>query len=178
VRQLLSVVLALLSLAGALRGDVLLPGTRPVSHQLVIEPSELWAGRRIVAFPVRGFGGAHLVEPGRPFDFSSKYGTRLYVAVESEPVPESVDRDWAAGRLAAEIPVREIASVPLTSPLESLVTTLRILRLDGAHFELAVVDQTEQYDPSLVAVLCALALLAASGLVYAIRRRRRTAAAS
>ena len=177
MRQILSLLLVLLSLAAPARSDILLPGTKSVSHQLVIEASEHWTGKRIVAFPVRGFGGTHVVEPGKPFDFSSKYGTRLYVVPESEPVPQSVDPSWTAGHVAADIPVSEVSSVPLTSPLESIVTTLRIRELDGARFELAVVDETKRHDPWLIAALCAAALLGGLGLCFLIRRRKRAAAA-
>lgn len=170
-------LLVLLWLSVPARGDVLMPGEKPVSHQLVIEPSEHWAGRRIVAFPVRGLGGSNVVEPGVPFDFSSKYGTRLYSVPDSEPVPISVDAEWAASHLSADIPVSEVASVPLTSPLESIVTTLRIRELNGARFELAVVDEAKRHDPMLIAALCAAALLGGLGLLVLIRRRKRAAAA-
>lgn len=177
MHRILCILFVLLSLTGPARSDVLLPGTKSVSHQLVIEESEHWTGKRIVAFPVRGFGGAHVVEPGKPFDFSSKYGTRLYVVPESEPIPESPDPAWKSSHVAAEIPVSEVSAVPLTSPLESIVTTLRIRELDGARFALEVVDETKRHDPRLIAFLCAAALLGGLGLLYSIRRRKRAAAA-
>jgi len=177
MRRFFSLLLALLPLAAPARSDVLLPGTRPVSHQLVVEPSEHLTGKRIVAFPVRGFGGTHLVEPGKPFDFSSKYGTRLYVASDAESVPESLEPAWEASHLAAEIPVSEVSSVLLASPLESIVTTLRISQLDATRFELAVVDEVRRHDRKWIAALCAVALLGWFGLWYLIRRRRRAAAA-
>lgn len=171
------ILVALLALAAPARADILLPGHRPVSHKLLIESSEHWGGKRIVAFPVRGFGGTHLVQPGEPFEFSSKYGTRLYVVTDAEPVPESADAAWTASHVAAEIPVQEVASVPLVSPLDSIVTTLRIRTLEGARFELAVVDEEQRYDPGLIALWGSVALLGGLGLVYLIRRRRRARSA-
>jgi hypothetical protein len=123
MRSILQVALLLLSLGAPARSDILLPGHKPISHQLVIAPSEHWTGRRIVAAPVRGFGGTHVVEPGVPFDFSSKYGTRLYVVPEAEALPDVVDDPWKTSHVSADIPVSEVASVPVTSPSTSIVTT-------------------------------------------------------
>jgi len=174
---LLAILLALLPLAAPARADILLPGHRPVSHQLVIEASELWTGKRIVAFPVRGVGGTHVVEPGQPFGFSSKYGTRLYVATGSEPVPDSADAAWTASHVAAAIPVSEVSSVPLISPLEAIVTTLRIRALDGARFELEVVDESRRNDPRLIGLWWSVALFGGFGMAWLIRRRRRASRA-
>jgi hypothetical protein len=101
MRSILAFFLVLPSLAAPTSSDVLLPGMKRVEHRLVLEPSELWTGRRIVAAPVRGFGGTHVVEPGVPFAFSTKYGTRLYVVPEAEAIPDDATR---AGRRVTSRP--------------------------------------------------------------------------
>src|SRR5215207_1829763 len=127
MRALPTLFFALFSRALPAHADIVLPGTKHVSHRLVIERSDAWhGGQRILAAPVRGFGGTHEVEPGVPFSFSSKYGTRLYVVPPSEELPERIDESWSASHLSATIPVSEVSSAPLASPLESLTTTLTV----------------------------------------------------
>jgi hypothetical protein len=175
MRSILAFFLVLPSLAAPTSSDVLLPGMKRVEHRLVLEPSELWTGRRIVAAPVRGFGGTHVVEPGVPFAFSTKYGTRLYVVPEAEAIPDDADEGWKASHLAADVPVSEIYSAPVASALESIVTTLRIGALDGQRFELALVAQEEVRDSRVLAVMGAAATLGLVGLVLVLRGRRRVA---
>ena len=57
MRSILAFLLVLPALAAPAWSDVLLPGTKRVTHRLVLEPSELWTGLRIVAAPVRGVEG-------------------------------------------------------------------------------------------------------------------------
>lgn len=172
------IVLAVLCLFAPARADLVLPGTKRVSHQLVIAPSEVWTGQRIVALPVRGFGSHAEVERGVPFDFSTKYGTRLYVLAAAEEVPRVVDQAWREKHVSADIPVREISSVPLTSPLESALTTLRITALDGERFELVLVDTDERYDGWALAALAGAFVLGVTALMYLRRRRKHAARAS
>jgi hypothetical protein len=175
MRALSSVLFALFPCALPARADIVLPGTEPVSHRLVIERSEAWDGaQRIVAAPVRGFGGTHVVEPGVPFSFSTKYGTRLYVVPPSEELPERIDESWSASHLSAAIPVSEVSSAPLASPLESLTTTLTVRALDRDRFELAVVAERSERDPWLLTGLATAFAAGVLGLVLIRRRRSRT----
>jgi hypothetical protein len=80
-----------------------------------------------------------------------------------------------ASHLAADVPGSEIYSAPVASPLESIVTTLRIGALDGQRFELARVAQEEVRDSRVLAVMAAAATLGLVGLVLVLRRRRRVA---
>jgi hypothetical protein len=175
MRALPSLLLALFSCALPARADVLLPGTKPVSHRLVIERSDAWAGTpKIVAAPVRGFGGTLVVEPGVPFSFSTKYGTRLYVVSSSEKLPERIDESWSASHLSATIPILEVGSAPVASPLESLTTTLTVRALDRDRFEVAVVEGRSEHDPWLLAGLVTAFAAGVLGLVLIRRRRSRT----
>ena len=65
----------LLAVLAAPAPDVLMPGYRAVSHQLVLEAAPQFEQFDLYAFPVRGFGGVTALAPGVPFEFSSKYGT-------------------------------------------------------------------------------------------------------
>ena len=167
---LLFLVLAPVTAAPA--RDVILPGNRNFKHQLVIEDGELFRTHQFVAAPVRGFRGVHLVVPGEPFSFSSKYGTRIYAVPIGETIPAELDEAWKAAHVAAEIPVAEVASVPLTSPIDSLVTRLEIAELFGAKLQLAVVSEERTWSSTALWVLGASAVLGLGGLALVVRRRR------
>ena len=81
--------LCLVAAPGALP-DVLLPGTHRVTHEVMFVESELLGETRLIAGPLRGFGGFIEVAAGEPFSHSSKYGTRVY-SVPREAVVESAD---------------------------------------------------------------------------------------
>jgi hypothetical protein len=163
---------AFLFSAAPARADLLTPGFRRISHQLVIEPSEAWKGQRIVAFPVRGLSGGTEVAPGVPFGFSSKYSTRLYVLEAGEELPTRADEAWRSGHVSTDLPVTQVAAVPLTSPLESIRTTLKVTVLDDSRLEVEVVDVDEEYDLWMAFGLGAALVLGVSGLIYLRRRRK------
>ena len=173
MRALLCTIVACFALTLPLRSDVLLPGQRSIPHKLVILPSENWAGKHIVAGPTRGFGGAHVVEPGVPFEFSTKYGTRLYVVAQSEPIPQSLDEAWKAAHLSAEIPVTEISSVSVSSPVESVLTTLSIARWTDSNLELSVTSQVSRINRWVLGAMAGAAVLGLCGFALVLRRRRR-----
>lgn len=141
-----SVLVALAGLAGEPAGtappDVLPPGHHAVVHELVIEPSRYFLEGRIVATPVQGFDGVHVVVPGEPFRFSSKYGTRFYYAKEGtdayslrSPEPgRRLNLPWA------HPPITEVRSALVGSPVRRALTTLRIARVRGGRIHLDVVD--------------------------------------
>ncbi len=105
--------------------DVLLPGYKSVKHELVFEDSDLFKQHRLVAAPIRGFGGVAEIKPGERFLFSQKYGTRFYLVPDSvtelPPFHEEVYGQWPN----CLPPREEIHSLPVTSPTASALTTLR-----------------------------------------------------
>lgn len=109
--------------------DILLPGHKSISHQLVFESSPLFGDYSLVAAPIRGIDGVHVVVPGQPFPFSSKYGTRFYLVPESDAVVSKFDREQFDHWPSTLPPVSHISSVPVTSPVNSAVTTLRFAEL-------------------------------------------------
>ena len=125
------------------KADILPPGYRSISHQLVFESSPLFDDYCLVAAPIRGFGGIHVVVPGQPFQFSSKYGTRLYLIPESVAEKLKFDREYFDQWPSTLPPVSEIRSVPLISPVASVVTTVRFANLQGGKPNIIVVDHKE-----------------------------------
>lgn len=111
--------------------DILLPGHKPVSHVLVFQESELFKQHRLVAAPIQGLGGWIEIQPGQAFDFSGKYGTRIYYVpreVEIEDFDQAVFDQWPH----VPPPVHEVASLPLSSPVSKVVTQLAFTgMLDG-----------------------------------------------
>lgn len=140
--------LALLALAGV-PADVISMGHHPVDHTLVLETSPEVEGRRLVAAPVRGFGGVARIEQGVPFAFSGKYGTLFYAVPSGEELPPFVppfDRDDAADGAAEwsafpswRVPVGEISQVPDSNPLARVETRIS---WSGPEGEVEVVGET------------------------------------
>lgn len=140
--------LALVALAGA-PSDVISMGSHAVDHTLVLETAPEVEGRRLVAAPVRGFGGVERIEQGVPFRFSSKYGTRFYAVPSGEEIPPfsaPIDRDdptdgaaeWAAFP-TWRVPVGEISQVPDSNPLTRVETRIS---WSGPEGEVEVVGET------------------------------------
>ncbi|MCR9245031.1 MAG: hypothetical protein NXI31_08355 [bacterium] len=106
--------------------DVLLPGHKPVQHELVLEWNTAELEHRFVAFPVRGFHGHTVIEPGQPFSFSSKYGTAIYALPSGAAVPSDRTGFENANWAGTGVPVGEVGSVPIGNPLTRLETVLRV----------------------------------------------------
>ena len=125
------------------KADILAPGHRSISHQLVFESSPLFDDYCLVAAPIRGIGGVHVVVPGQPFQFSSKYVTRLYLIPESVTENLKFDRENFDQWPSTLPPVSQIPSVPVTSPVASVVTTVRFADVQGGKPNIIVVDHKE-----------------------------------
>jgi len=173
---LLSVLCAALS-ATPLEADVLPPGSRGVRHELVLEASEVLDGWTLAATPVRGFGGVTVIEPGVPFTFSSKYGTRVYALPAGSPVADEPDAVRAAASAEGEIPVAEVTSTPLVSPLTGVVTTLRVVAIEDGVLTLEVAGERSLGVAGLEVrtglLTGALALVACAGLATVLELARR-----
>ena len=161
--------------------DLMPPGYKRVDHELVLEDAGALDGRRLVAFPVRGLRGAHVVLPGEPFPISAKYGTLLYVADAIEQVPDDPGPSWRDDHVALALPVQALAAVPAANPLARLVTSFRVEANAGGELRLVPVTET-RYDKSgsefevaplalLIAVVGGLGLLGVVRLARSARRR-------
>jgi hypothetical protein len=143
--------------------DLLQPGHREVVHELVMEPSPHFESFDIVAFPVRGFGGHTRVLADQPFEFSSKYGTRIYALQPGAEVPDDREALHALAQASGDLPVSEVSSVALTSPVESVLTRLRIESIADGALRLQVVEHHESFEPGFpIALGVALLLFSAS----------------
>lgn len=119
------------SRAPARAPDLILPGHKPVRHELVLDWPESLDAYRFVLSPTRGFHGNHVVEKGVPFRFSTKYGARIWALPADAPLPDKrkyiePDRPWPNVRT----PVRETKSIALGHPLAHIVTKFRIVAVD------------------------------------------------
>ena len=170
--------------------DFLPIGHRPVVHELVIQDDPLFARYRIVAGPMHGFHVLEGVRPGVPFEFSSKYGTKLYALPLGAPMPtdaphlEGFPADWPEQSLTGAIPRGEVRSVPIHSGVYRVLTTLRIEGHTATMFELAV-EREERWDRNgqLIGwgsslVLLGFTLAGLIGIVYLARKAPRSEAAA
>jgi hypothetical protein len=141
--HLIGLVLVTACLAREVSADLIPPGHKSVSHKLVFEDSPLLESHRLIAMPVRGFQGAAEVQAGRPFWFSSKYGTRLYVVPEDYAPPERISPGDEFAFPSCDVPVSSVTSVPMFSPVKSILTTLELTDVGEETIRVAVVDHVE-----------------------------------
>lgn len=131
VRYTLTIFTLCFSMATVANADILMPGHKPVSHILVFQESDLFQQHRLVAAPIKGLAGWVEVQPGQPFNFSNKYGTRIYWVPQEVKIEEfdpAVFEQWPH----VPPPVHEVASLPLSSPVSQVVTQLAFTGvLDG-----------------------------------------------
>ena len=156
--------------------DIIVPGHQAVRHTLVLEPAPGVELPRLVAHPVRGFGGWTEVRAGEPFEFSGKYGTHLCAVQPGEAVPERVDPAWCSAHASTPIPVAEIASLPLASLTDSVTTELRVEDVANGLLRLRVDGETRTGSTMLRSpvgiVLVLIALVGVGGLAWWFLRRR------
>lgn len=164
--------------------DVIPPGNKSVRHVLVFVDSPLLQSHRLVATPIRGFGGHEEVQAGQPFGFSTKYGTRLYVVPEDYVFPKKIIYGARPAFPSCEVPVSSITSVPVLSPVDSIRTTCELVSVEEDSIRVSLVDHQEldAFGRPVTPGSMALPLLAisASGLIgcYFIRRGTSLAEAS
>jgi hypothetical protein len=166
-------------LAGTLAADVLPPGHKGVEHDIaVLEP--LPDGLVVVAAPTRGFGGVEVLAPGAPIPFSSKYGTRLYVLPAGAAIPADPGAVRAAAIASADLPVSEVVSAPIVSPLSSVVTMLRLTVPTPGQLTVEVVDEVRsnailaQGNLRLVlGTMLAVGAIGVAAILILVRRRVR-----
>ena len=139
-RVLLSLGLMLVSSSNLVHADLIPPGNKGVSHKLVIVDSPLLASNRIIAMPTRGFGGHEEVRAGKPFHFSSKYGTRLYVVPDDYEPPAKLRSGDPLPFPHGEIPVTSTTYVPLISSVDSLRSTCKVTEIGEDSITIELID--------------------------------------
>ena len=176
----LAIVTSLFLLPNIAVSDVLKPGYKNIKHELVFADTPFISDNQLVAAPIAGFHGIEKIEPEKPFRFSSKYGTRIYLIPAGDSIPTEFDRDAFAKYLSWDMPLSETRSLPASSPIASILTTLRFVGTGVADAKLEVADQ-EQYDrsgniakPGNMMLWFSLAVAAGLGIcLLAIRRMRK-----
>lgn len=105
--------------------DLIPPGFKSVEHNLVFVESEALHSHRLVAAPVRGFGGITEIQAGVPFRFSTKYRTRFYLIPKDTAALADFDPAQFASWPSVDLPQTEIQSVPIFSTVATALTTLK-----------------------------------------------------
>lgn len=179
--RLIAVLAALIAAAPAGARDLIPAGYRPVVHELVFDRLELPPDTRLVATPVRGFGGVENVQAGTPFRFSSKYGTTFFLVPEDEDV-SAPEPGRGLEHPSAAPPVDEIRSLPLVNPVARVLTTLALDGVEGGELRLSIVNE-ERFDaagepigPGTYAPWIAVLLLGVIAVHKLGQRRRRASA--
>ena len=167
--------------------DVLPPGSRRLTHELVLEASPHFETYELFAAPVRGFGGVTHLVTGEPFRFSTKYGTRIYALDKGAEFPDDA-RVWVGAppsaaslaqhgvRAVGAIPVQEQGSAPIGSPVEHVRTHLRVVAVADGEVRLEVVAEHVERDLSGLLALGGALSAGIVGLGLLVRARRRAVA--
>jgi len=162
--------------------DVLIPGTKAVRHELVLRTDEALASVTLVVTPVRGFGGVDVIEPGEPFLFSDKYGTRVYALAAGAAVPDEPEAVRSAAHASGGLPVIQVTAAPLASPLARVQTVLGIVSIEGDEIVLEVLDEHRfdatgrEEQPAVLLGLLALVATGGTAALLLLHRRTRGAA--
>lgn len=172
-------LLALLTCASA-RADVISDGYRGIRHRCVVVDGPLIREHRIVAFPTAGFGTAVELEPGVPFRFSGKYGTRLYAVPEGEDVG-----DWRFGETdlgafpSCDMPVGHVREVHVASPVTAILSSIELTAVGADSLAFRVVDEVRETVAGVreerLHLYLGLGAVALLGLVVLVRARGRAA---
>jgi len=134
-----ALLLALVLIPGTPPPDLLLPGHKSVRHELILDWGE--ESGRFIAYPTRGFHGPHEIERGKPFRFSSKYGTKIYAVPADAVFPEDREAATAVAWPRARVPVGEVRSIPASNPLAHVLTTARITAVTANGIEFKILGE-------------------------------------
>lgn len=136
----LAVVVSLLFLGDA-QADLIPPGHKSITHQLVFLDSPLLTEHRLIAAPVRGFGGFSEVKAGHPFYFSSKYGTKIYAVPKDYQPPTRYSPGEALPFPHSEPPTNSITSVSLLQNTSRIETHCRLVAVTETSLEIEVTEE-------------------------------------
>jgi hypothetical protein len=109
----------------------------------VFVDSPLLKSHRLIAMPVRGFGGHEDVQPNRAFHFSTKYGTRLYVVPDDFVPPAKVNPGEPLPFPSCDVPVSSMTYVPTYSPIASLRSTCKLVAVGDNAIQVELVSHVE-----------------------------------
>jgi hypothetical protein len=168
-RALLVLLVTLVTGTTRLGADLIPPGNKGVSHKLVFVDSPLLKSHRLIAMPVRGLGGHEEVQPDRPFHFSTKYGTRLYVVPSDFVPPTKVNPGEPLPFPSCDVPVSSTTYVPILSPIASLRSTCKLIAVGDDAIQVELVDHVEldsnAQPASLLNTVLPMLVISATGLI-------------
>ncbi len=179
IRALLGLLVTVMTGTNRLSADLIPPGSKGVSHKLLFVDSPPLKSHRLIAMPVRGFGGHEEVQPHRPFHFSTKYGTRLYVVPDDFIPPAKVIPGEPLPFPSCDVPVSSTTYVPIFSPIASLRSTCKLVAVGDNAIQVELVDHVELNSDgrpaSLLNTVLSMLVISATGLIgcYLIWRRAR-----
>ena len=131
--------------------------------------SPLLKSHRLIAMPVRGFGGHEEIQPDRPFHFSTKYGTRLYVVPSDFVPPAKVSPGELLPFASCDVPVSSTTYVSILSPIASLRSTCKLIAVGDDAIQVELVDHVELDSngkpASLLNTVLPMLLISATGLI-------------
>ena len=157
--------------------DLLPPGTKSVKHELVLEWAEALDGTHFVLSPGLRVGNQTL-NRNEPFRLSRTVRSRLYAIPAEATLPKRDDWLREGAWPSCEIPVREVRSTGASHPLASVLTTLRVVKVENGEILIERVNEVrldahgnELGDLDWLPI-AGLALLGAVWLWQIDRRRR------
>jgi len=136
---------AILTLACALpaQADILMPGTKSISHTFEIRGLDAAPrGTTLFAYPTQ-FWGSTEVREGRPFTFYKFCSPRLYATAGPIPTAPDGDLDPLLRDLpASELTFDRVSALPEWSATESIKTVYRFAGIEDGVIRLELVSQT------------------------------------
>jgi len=165
-------------LAAAPLPDLLPPGSKSVRHEFVLEWAAALDGTRFVLSPGHRTGH-QILTPKEPFRLSRTVRSRLYAVPFDAVLPDR--NEWLREGTwpSCELRVAEVRSIGANHPLTSVLTTLRVVKIENGEIVLERVGEVRR-DANGNALgnldwlpIAGLALLGAAWLWQLDRRRRR-----
>ena len=141
-------VLFVLIVARDASADLLPTGHKSVQHRLVFVDSPALQNQRLIATPIRGFGGIAEIRVGEPFPFSTKYGTKIYA------VPDDFDPlkklDYPLDFVSSDPPVDDITSISILRSTSEIETRCKLVSVSDSILLIEVVGETRFDELGLV----------------------------
>lgn len=164
------------------RSDFALPGMKTVRTSVRIELPETAGGTRFAGRTT--VGGVRVLANGDALLLRSYPGVWVYALQPDDVIPERARHEnlpWLDQRPKAELPIPRHGPVGVSSPVERIVYTARLLGIDGDAIRYEV-DGPQRFDlngdptdlTGLRTLWIVLAGIGAAGLAHNARRRRRT----
>ncbi len=125
--------------------DILLKGQKSVRHDYQFAASKTLEEHRLVLAPSAGFKGVRKIEPGTRFRLNAKYGGRFYVVPNNEEFPVEFDKEKFGNWPSTRSPQSENSILPVSSPIDSISTTLKFVSVTDSNPIIDVVDHVEHW---------------------------------